>query len=130
MPNANDTFITILKKAHLEWGSHRHTTSRGVVYGEGYLQIPSTEATRLKIYNSNNKAAIIEYNCNSRDGFLVDVKLKASGCSNGGDVYAKQFQGSGNLKVLGDWFKAVDAQVGDQIQINWTSPVDIVIAKI
>ena len=40
MPNTGDTFTTILKQAHLEWGSHRHTNSRGVVFGEGYLQIP------------------------------------------------------------------------------------------
>ena len=52
MPNTNDSFITTLKKAHLEWGTHRHTNTRGIVYGEGYLQIPISEARRLDIYNS------------------------------------------------------------------------------
>ena len=37
MPNIGDNFITTLKKAHLEWGTYRHTLSRGLIYGEGYL---------------------------------------------------------------------------------------------
>lgn len=35
MPKTGDTFTSTLKKAHLEWGSHRHTSTRGTVYGEG-----------------------------------------------------------------------------------------------
>lgn len=31
MPNTGDSFITTLKQAHLEWGSYRHTNSKGIV---------------------------------------------------------------------------------------------------
>ena len=65
MPNANDILTTTLKKAHLEWGSHRHTMTRGIIYGEGYLQISSSEARRLNIYNSNQVGGNNVYNCNS-----------------------------------------------------------------
>lgn len=130
MPTAGDTFITKLKKAHLEWGSHRHTSTRGRINGEAYLQIPLKEARRLEIYNSNKSGALTEYNCNSVDGFLENVLLKASGCSKGGDIHAKQFQGSGALRLLGAWFVAVGAKPGDRVRITWISSSDIEIAKI
>ncbi|WCN39178.1 hypothetical protein [Aneurinibacillus uraniidurans] len=130
MPTAGDTFITTLKRAHLEWGAHRYTSSRGTVYGEGYLQIPRREARHIGIYNSNHPYARYTFNCSSVDGFLQNVTLKASGCSRAGDAYAKQFQGSGNLKLLGDWFNYVGAQIGDKVRISWISPTDIEIEKI
>jgi hypothetical protein len=130
MPIAGDTFITTLKRPHLEWGSYRHTGSRGIIYGEGYLQIPRSEATRIGIYNSNYPGAITTVNCNSVDGFLTNVILKASGSSTAGDIYAKQFQGSGNLQLIGDWFNHVNAQIGDRVRVTWTSPTDIEIEKI
>ena len=49
MPNTGDSFITTLKQAHLQWGSHRYTDSRGIVFGEGYLQIPAYIARNLNI---------------------------------------------------------------------------------
>jgi hypothetical protein len=130
MPDTGDSFITTLREAHLKWGSHRHTSSRGIIYGEGYLQIPMNDARRLAIYNSNQLGALVDYYCNSDDGFLVDVVLKASGSVKAEAIYAKQFQGSGNLKVLGDWFNDVGAEEGDPVQITWTSPEEITIAKI
>lgn len=130
MPNIGDTFVTTLRRAHLEWGSHRHTSSREIIYGEGYLQIPKREAIRLGIFNSNSPGAIVDYTCNSADGFLDNIILKASGCTIGGDIYAKQFHGSGDLKVLGDWFNDIGANIGDQVEITWTSPTDITITKI
>jgi len=130
MPLAGDTFITTLQKAHLEWGSHRHTNSRGTVYGEGYLQIPKPIARQFGIYNSNQPVANIIYNCNSVDGFLRDETLKASGSSTAGDIYAKQFQGNGNLQLIGDWFNHMNAQIGDRVRITWTSPTDIEIERI
>ena len=130
MPNAGDTFITTLKRAHLEWGSHRHTNSRGVIYGEGYLQIPRSEARRIGIYNSNQPNTRYTYNCNSVDGYLQNVTLKASGCSIAKDIYAKQFQGSGDLKLLGDWFNYIGAQEGGQVRITWISSSDINIEQI
>lgn len=130
MPNTGDTFTTVLKKAHLEWGTYRHTSTRGLVYGEAYLQIPADVARNLLIYNNNQTGANTDYFCVSRDDFLENVRLKASGCSTAGDVYAKQFHGSGNLKVLGDWFHYIDASIGDRIKITWTSPIDIEVEKL
>ena len=130
MPKANDSFITTLKIAHLEWGTHRHTYTRDRIYGEGYIQIPRHIAKSLEIYNSNQDIEIIEYTCNSTDGFLENMVIKASGSSTRGDVYAKQFQGSGNLKALGDWYHHISAQEGDQVGILWVSPSEIQISKI
>ncbi|WP_407270370.1 hypothetical protein [Radiobacillus sp. PE A8.2] len=130
MPVAGDSFITTLKQPHLEWGVYRYTSSRGIIYGEGYLQIPIYEAKRLSIYNSNHPGAIYNYNCNSKDGYLKNVILKASGSTTAGDVYAKQFQGSGNLQLIGDWFDHVHAKIGDIVRITWTSRSDIEIEKI
>lgn len=127
MPNTNDVFITTLKKAHLEWGSHRHTKTRGIVYGEGYLKIPTSEAKRLNINNINLRGANTTYVCNSSDGYLINVSLIASGSSKAGNIYAKQLHGLGNLKALGDWFNHVNAQVGDQVEIKWVSPTEILI---
>lgn len=130
MPKHGDSYTIQLKKAHLEWGNHRHTNTRGLVYGEGYIAIPKSVAEEFEIYNSNNPNATTEYDCSSTDGYLNNCTLKASGCTTGGSVYAKQFQGSGNLQLLGDWFNHVGAQEGDNIRISWTSPTQILIEKI
>jgi len=130
MPNRGDFFITTLKRAHLEWGTHRHTLSRGLIYGEGYLQIPANIARQLQIFNSNQLGAITDYTCNSADEFLQDVTLKASGCSSAGNIYAKQFQGCGNLKVLGDWFFHINAIIGDRVKITWIDNISIEIERI
>ncbi|TKH40304.1 hypothetical protein C1I59_00590 [Paenibacillus polymyxa] len=130
MPNTGNSYITTLQDAHLKWGSHRHTSTRGTVYGEGYLQIPKHVAEAYNIYNSNQPNAITIYNCSSIDGFLNNVLLKASGSSFRGDPFAKQFQGSGHLKLLGDWFHHVNAVVGDRVKIVFTSPKDMLIEKL
>jgi hypothetical protein len=129
MPDTGNSFITTLKQAHLEWGNHRHKLSRGIVYGEGYLQIPAYIARNLNITNSNSPNNNV-YTCNSSDGFLSDVELKSTGCSHAGSIYAKQFHGLGNLKLLGDWFNHIGAQIGDQIQIDFISPTEILLTKI
>lgn len=130
MPKKNDSYTVILKQAHIEWGIHRHTSTRGLIYGEGYIQIPSNIATSLDIYMSNKVGANTEYTCNSTDGTLKNVILKASGSQGQNLEYAKQFQGSGNLKAVGDWYHALDAQIGDEIKVSFTSPTDIVLSKI
>jgi hypothetical protein len=130
MPNTGDSFITILKHAHLEWGSFRHTNSRGIVYGEGYLQIPARESRRLNITNSNLVGGNNIYNCSSSDGFLANVLLKATGCNKAGNINAKQFHGKGNLQLLGHWFGHVNAQIGDRVEITWITPTNIIITKL
>jgi len=97
MPNTSDTFITTLKQAHLEWGTHRYTSSSDIVYGEGHLQIPFVDARNFQLYNNNQIGANVEYSCISSDGFLNYAILKTSGYSTAGNVYAKQFHGSGDL---------------------------------
>ena len=130
MPKKGDEFTVILKKAHIEWGTHRHTSTRGLIYGEGYIQIPSKVASDFDIYMSNKVGANTEYTCTSSDGVLQDVTLKASGSQGQNLEYAKQFQGSGNLKVLGDWYHAINAQIGDKVNVLFTSPTDIILSKV
>lgn len=130
MPQAGDHYTVILKKAHLQWGTHRHTSTRGFVYGEGYLQIPRAVARRLNIFNSNNSTATIIYNCNSVDGILDNVKIKASGSMVAGDTLAKQFQGNGNLQVFGSWYSQINAKTGDKVVVIWTSPSDVTVERI
>lgn len=129
MPDVGDSFITILKRAHLQWGFHRHTNSRGIRYGEGYLQIPAPIARRLNITNSNSQNNN-RYICNSDDGYLNNVTLKATGCSRAGDIHAKQFHGAGNLRLLGDWFSHINAQIDDRIQIDFISPSEMLLTKL
>lgn len=125
MPVAGDSYVLTLKQAYLEWGTHRHTQTRGAVYGEGYLHIPAHIARQFSIFNSNQANANILYNCNSTDGYLRNETLKASGSSKAGSVYAKSLQGSGNLRLLGQWFNSVNAQVDDTVRITWISPTEI-----
>jgi hypothetical protein len=130
MAKSGDRFITTLKRAHLEWGSFRHTNSRGIIYGEGYLQIPAKEARRLNITNSNLVGGNNVYICSSKDGFLNNITLKSTGCNKAGDIYAKQFNGNGNLKLIGNWFSHINAKVGDQIEILWITSNKIQIRKL
>lgn len=125
MPNIGDSYVITLKKAHLEWGTHRHTSTRGHVYGEGYIQIPSQYAQNYNITNSNHPTANNLYDCSSTDGFLSNEKLKAAGCSGQGGFFAKQFQGNGNLQVIGRWYAQVNAKIGDEIHVYFKSPTTI-----
>ena len=130
MPQANDFFEITLKKAHLDWGGYRHSKSRNRIKHEGYLQIPASIARELNITNSNDKGNNNIYMCNSSDGIIVNQQLKATGCSSKGDIYAKQFSGKGNLKLLGGWFKAVNAVEGDRVKIEFISSNQILLTKI
>lgn len=129
MPNTGDTFITKLKEAHLNWGSHRYTNSRDIVLGEGYLQIPARFAYKFEITNEKNPNRNQEYIFNTADGFITNGILKASG-NQSRIEYAKQFHGSGNLQLLGDWFHHIDAQINDKIRIEFVSPTEILLTKL
>ena len=131
MANTGDSFIVTIKRPDLEWGEYRYTNSRGVVYGEGYIKIPAKEARRLKLLNTNGTHGGDVwgenlFNCMSADGRFSCV-LRAQGCSNAGEPFAKQFAGDNNLKALGDWYYSMGAQVGDQVKVTWSSPTDIII---
>ncbi|MED9946984.1 MAG: hypothetical protein U0J50_01905 [Peptacetobacter hiranonis] len=132
MANAGDRFRVEVKEAHLNWGSHRHTNSRDIIEGEGYIQIPRNYAQQIGIYNSNYNDGndILGNNifiCSSYDGFLDNIELKATGCSTAGDIYAKQFQGNGNLQTISNWYHHVNAQVGNVVEVEWISPTNIII---
>ena len=131
MANTGDSYIVTIKRPHLEWGEYRYTDSRGVVYGEGYIKIPAKEARRLDLLNTigthgGDVWGENLFNCMSADGRFSCV-LRAQGCSNAGDPYAKQFAGDNNLKALGDWYYSMGAQIGDQVKVTWASPTDIII---
>jgi len=128
------SYVISLKKAHLEWGTHRYTGSRGDVYGEGYIPIPAEYAQSLKLYNSNKTAGrdVIGENifhCVSVDG-LFNGEVKAQGCSCEGDPYAKQFSGNNDLKAIGSWYASINAQVGDKIRVTVTGYDTIEIEKL
>jgi hypothetical protein len=127
MPRAGDSYVVALKKAHLEWGSHRHTFSRpGIIYGEGYIKIPAPIAYDYEIYNSNNPyGANIYYDCSSYDGLYSGVLLAQGNQSN--PVFAKQFSEYDDLKAIGYWYYQVNAAVGDFVKLVFTSPSDIII---
>ena len=131
MPQQGDAYTISLINSHLNWGTYRNTHTRNRIYGESYIPIPRKIATSFGIYNSNYnpdlELGVTLFRCVSSDGKFNGF-LKASGSLAAGDVYAKQFQGLGDLKALGSWFSAVNAQVGDKIKIEWTSSTDIVIS--
>ena len=134
MAHAGNSYTITLKRAHLEWGTHRYTNSRGIVYGEGYIPIPSHRARAFSLYNQNGTgySDILGenlFNCTSADG-LFSGELRAQGCHQAGDIYAKQFSVNGDLRALGDWFYKIGACVGDRIKVTWISDTDIIIEKL
>lgn len=129
MAIAGNSYTIVLRRAHLEWGELRYTGSRDIIYGEGYIPIPAHISRAFDVYNSNSSSVGLGYNifnCTSADGFFRG-QLKAGGCSSGGNIYAKQFHGYGDLKALGTWFAHCGAVEGDCVEVKWTSPTDIVI---
>lgn len=129
MPKAGDYFVVELKPSHIDWGNYRHTDTRGAIDEEGYIPIPINYARSLGIYNSNYSYTGLGYNlfnCKSADGYFAGV-LKAAGSKEAGNIYAKQFEGDGDLKALGRWFKKCSAKVGDKVKVQWVSPTDIII---
>lgn len=133
MAQAGDTYTVILKEAHLDWGTHRYTNSRGMVYGEGYIKIPSDVAYSFKLLNSNGTSGkdVFGQNlfyCKSKDGLYQGV-LRAQGDQND-KRYAKQFSADDDLKAIGSWYSAISAAVGDTVRVTWTSPNEIIIEKL
>ncbi len=121
-----------LQPAHLGWGTYRNTGSRDAIEGEGYIPIPHNFAISQQILNSNGtgKQDVLGQNlflCTSEDG-RFNGYLKAQGCHQAGDIYAKQFAEAGNLKGIGSWYQQVHAQVGSVVSVNWVSDKHIVIS--
>lgn len=134
MANTGDSFIVNLTASQLGWGTERYTFTRDIRYGEGYLSIPRKTAIELSLFNSNHTHGndVLGqniFNCTSADGFL-NCQLKSQGCSSAGDEFAKQFAGNNDLRALGAWYANIHANVGDQVEVYFTSPTDIRLTRL
>lgn len=130
MAIAGNTYTVQLGPSHLGWGNHRHTNTRNIIYGEGYIPLPIPTARSFNIYNSNNTNTGWGYNlfhASSIDGFLNNVPLLAQGSETAGDIYAKQFSVQGDLRMIGTWYARLNATPNNSIQVIWTSPTDILL---
>jgi hypothetical protein len=131
MPSAGDVFYVRLKHAHLRWGTlgaSRQVNQRSPL--EAYVQIPVSDAEACTILPGT------VFRGSSTDGFFnADVRASGSAKKRNNSTgittkYAKQFQGSGNLKLFGHWYRHVNAQPGDMIKVEFTSAHDVQFTKI
>jgi hypothetical protein len=124
MPSAGNSFVVRLKSSHLRWGtlgdSRKHNQRSRY---EAYVQIPLHYARVYSIYSGSI------FNGRTSDGFF-STQIRASGSAGDNLKYAKQFQGSGNLKLFGFWFQHVQAQPGDLVRVEFTSPTDVLFTKL
>lgn len=129
MAQTGNRYVIELNRSQLGWGEERHTGSRTPREGEAYLAIPRPKAKAYNLYNSNKTKGLDIlgeniFNCTSTDGFL-SCEFKSQGCTEKGDVYAKQFSSNDNLTILGNWYKHMHAKVGDKVEVYFLSPSDI-----
>ena len=115
MPANGDCYSVPLKMAHLDWGRHRYTHTRERIEGEGYVAIPKKYAERYGIHKGDLFTAVFT------DGF-PSFPARAAGNSTAGDIWAKQFQGDGDLKAFGRWYTYCDAEVGDTVNVTFIAP--------
>lgn len=118
MPRAGDSYTVEVKQSHLDWGRHRYTNTRDRIAGEAYVKIPRAYAESFDIHTGSI------YNATFTDGF-PGFQAKAAGNSEAGDIYAKQFQGDGDLKAFGRWYQHCGAEVGDEVLVEFTSSTDV-----
>lgn len=118
MAQAGDSYVVELKPSHLDWGRYRHTQTRDAIAGEGYVKIPRAKAEEYGIYLGNTYIAVFS------DGF-PSFSIRAAGNSYAGDIYAKQFQGDGDLKAFGRWYASCGAKVGDRVRVKFITPQKI-----
>ncbi|MBP1889102.1 hypothetical protein J2Z53_000681 [Clostridium moniliforme] len=130
MANTGDTYTVNLQQSHLGWGNYRHSNTRSIINGEGYIPLPIRFAREFNIFNSNNTTTGLGYNlfhASSADNFLNNVTLLAQGSSSSGDIYAKQFSVQGNLQLIGSWYEYQNATTDNSVRVTWTSPTDILL---
>ncbi len=127
MPNAGDTFTVEIKEPHIGWGTERHTNTRPIRQGEGYIKIPRSEAIRLSIFNCNRQNANTLYDVVCLNGDQINGRLLAQGSEDSNDVYAKQFSVQGDLKQVGQWYASVHAVPGGHVRITFTSETSLTI---
>lgn len=123
MPKTGDYYIVELQAAHIKWGTLSHVGPRVRDPLEVYIPIPSSEAYNLNILQGQ------VYNAVSRDG-SYNHPLRASGSQHHRE-FAKQFESDGRLTILGRWLKTrCNAKPGDEIEVRWTSNLDIILTHI
>lgn len=135
MAKKGNAYDIAIKDVHMNWGTKRQTQNRAAISGEGYIPIPSQKATEFGVFNSNalkntnpkvtEKLGVNLFNCFDQYGFVGQVK--ATGTSQAGNVYAKQFSGFDNLKLIGEWFQKNNISVGQSINVRWTSSTEMFI---
>ncbi|WP_017687641.1 hypothetical protein [Paenibacillus sp. PAMC 26794] len=124
MPVAGDRFKVTLKAAHLRWGTlgNSRKSNKRSKY-EAYVQIPLSQARVCTISTGTI------FNGTTSDGFF-STQVRASGSAGDNLEFAKQFQGSGNLKLFGYWFQHINAKPGDIIQVDFITPKDVLFTKL
>lgn len=131
MATAGDSYEVELKEAHLNWGTYRHTNTRDLRPGEGYIPIPAHIARQLNIYNNHNSGYGHNlFNVSSSDQFIQNESLKAQGGTDRTSSYAKQFSIENNLSRIGEWYAHTNANIGDRVRVEWLSETDILITLI
>ena len=105
-------YAVLLKLSHIDWGRHRYTETRERIAGEGYVKIPRAYAVEHNILLGTF------YEATFSDGF-PGFTIRAAGNSGAGDPYAKQFQGAGDLKAFGRWYKHMGAEVDDEVIVTF-----------
>ncbi len=115
MPKTGDHFSVTVKMSHLDWGRYRRTQSREPREGEAYVKLSLKDARRIGIRRGNLFTATFS------DGH-PSFTARAAGSSKKGGIYAKQFQGDGDLKAFGRWYSSNGAKVGDTVVATFTDP--------
>jgi len=119
-------------RLYMGWGTRspkRRTESRPEIDDEAYISIPRADAQRLSIYMSNHPGVETDYEWTSSDGAHRGI-LKAQGNVCAGDVYAKQFAVSGNLKGLKNFIEDNGLSDDSIIQIDIVEPNKLVITPL
>lgn len=130
MPSKGDSFTITLKSNHLKWGTETRKGLRNRSVYEVYLPIPLGTAKKLGIMAAAVNENDSIYKAKSADG-NYNYPLKASGSAGEDLLYAKNFQSSGNLKMLGYWLKdKCHAKAYDQVKIEWIEEDEILLTFI
>ena len=122
MPTTGNHYTVTLKEAHIDWGRHRYTNTRDRIPEEGYVKIPIEFARMYGIHNGDL------YTATFTDDY-PSFTARAAGTSTHGDIYAKQFQGDGDLKAFGRWYAHCNAEVGDTVKVTFTAP-DVILFEL
>ena len=122
MPKAGDSYIVTIQPSHIDWGDkNRNPTNRAPISGESYVAIPVRYAREYGIYRGDT------YNATFANG-ADPIRIKAAGNGTADGTYPKQFEGIGQgaCKAFTPWYISCQAEVGDRVKVEFTSPDDVV----